>query len=111
MTRRSLPVFLSLLLLGPLLAAPGARGQDLLPLATSQDEQAPAAKSDDKRSDGRIPVTRSDGSTGLTRPPDAKEIRKLVSYMRAGMNRADSADKQRQTRRVNPYRRAIKIRR
>jgi hypothetical protein len=113
MTRRSLPVFLSLLLLGPLLAAPGARGQDL-PLAASQDEEPPAAKSsngrNDRRSDGRIPVTRSDGSTGLTRPPDAKEIKKLVSYMRAGMNRADNADKQRQTRRVNPYRRVIKNR-
>jgi hypothetical protein len=129
MIRHSLPVFLSMLLLGPLLAAPGARGQDL-PSAASQDaagqdsaskdaggqdaagqdEQAPAAKGGDGRNDGRIAVSRSDGSTGHTRPPDPKQIRKLVSYMRAGMNRADNADKQRQTRRVNSNRRAIKIR-
>jgi hypothetical protein len=105
MIRRSLPVFLLMLLVGPLLAASGARGQDLPP-ATSQDEQAPAAKSND----GRISVTRSDGSAGHTKPPDQKEIRKLVSYMRDGMKRADNADKRRQTRRVNQYRGVIKNR-
>jgi hypothetical protein len=117
MIRRLLPVFLSMLLLGPLLAAPGASGQDLPASAgqdsasqdsAGQDGQAPAAKAPAAQSnDGRIAVTRSDGSTGHTTPPDPKQIRKLVSYMRAGMNRADNADKHRQTRRVN--RRVIRV--
>jgi hypothetical protein len=110
MIRRSLPVFLSLLLFGPLLAASGAGAQDL-PAVTDDEGQAPAAgNSDGRRIEGRIPVTRSDGSTGLAKPPDPKEIRKLVSYMRDGMNRADRADKQKSTKRVIQYRRVIKIR-
>jgi hypothetical protein len=122
MIRCSLPVFLSLLLLGALLAAPGARGQDLPPAArqdtvnddaadqdaAGQDGRTPAA-SNARSNDGRISVTRSDGSTGHTKAPDPKQIRKLVSYIRAGMKRADNADHQRQTRRVN--RRAIRVRR
>jgi hypothetical protein len=131
MIRRLPPAFLSMVLLAPLLSSPSARGQDLLPAASpdnasqdaagqdnvsqdntsqDQDEQAPAAKGGDGRGDGRIAVTRSDGSTGHTTPPDPKQIRKLVSYMRAGMKRADNADRQRQTRRFNSNRRAIKIR-
>jgi hypothetical protein len=89
MTRHSLPVCLLLmLLLGTLLAPPRAGAQDL-PAATTIEGQSPVAKS----GDGRIAVTRSDGSTGLTRPTDKKEIRKLVGYMRDGMNRADRADR------------------
>jgi hypothetical protein len=88
MTRHSLPVFLLMLLLGTLLAASRAGAQDL-PAAATTGEQAPVAKS----GDGRIAVTRSDGSTGLTKPTDKKEIRKLVSYIRDGMNRADRADR------------------
>jgi hypothetical protein len=145
MIRRSPPVFLSMLLLGALPAASGARGQEPPPAASqdaasrdatdqgaaSQDAadqpaqaaaaespaaespaaESPAAKGVDGRKDGRIAITRSDGSTGLTTPPDPKQIRKLVGYIRAGMNRADNADRQRQTtRRVNSNRRATKAR-
>jgi hypothetical protein len=97
---RLLPVFLSMTLLGPMLAAAPAGAEELKPgsagPSSAQAAPAPPAKS----TNGRIPVTRSDGSTGLTRPPDPKEIRKLVGYMREGMNRADRAEKQRQTRRT-----------
>jgi hypothetical protein len=115
MTRHPLPVSLSMLLLGTLLAAPRAGAQEL-PVATANEEQAPAAETpaaetDEgqapapaKSSGGRIAVTRSDGSTGLTRPPDQKAIRKLVSYIQDGMKRADRADKQRQTKRATQYR-------
>ena len=97
MTRHSLPVFLLMLLLGTLLAPPRAGAQDL-PAAAPVEEQAPVAKVEEqapvaKGGDGRIAVTRSDGSTGLTRPTDKKEIRKLVGYIRDGMNRADRADR------------------
>lgn len=105
MTRHLLPVFLSITLLGPLLAAAGAGAEDLS-AAGSNDEQTTVAQAASARSnDGKIPVTRSDGSTGLTTPPDQKEIRKLVSYMRDGMNRADRSEKQRQTKRVIQNRR------
>ena len=98
MARHLLPVFLSITLLGPLLAA--ADAEDLT-VAESKDGQAAGAQpSGAKSKDGRIPVTRSDGSTGLTAPPDKKEIGKLVSYMREGMNRADRSERQKQTRRV-----------
>jgi hypothetical protein len=116
MTRRSLPVFPSMLLLGALLAAPRAGAQDLPVAATTDEEPAPVATTSAARApvvksgDGRIAVTRSDGSTGLTKPPDKKEISKLVGYIRDGMKRADSSDKQRQTKRVIQYRRIIKIR-
>jgi hypothetical protein len=105
--RLSLPLFLSVTMLGPPLAAAGAED---LPAASflaaasgeeqSRAEQAAPAKSDD----GRIAVTRSDGSTARTRPPDQREIKKLVSYMRDGMKRADRAEKQRATKRVIQYR-------
>jgi hypothetical protein len=104
MTRRLLPVFLSMTLLGPPLAAV-AHAEDLT-VAPGKDGQAAVAQSSGAKSnDGRIPVTRSDGSTGLTTPPDKTEIRKLVSYMREGMNRADRSEKQRQTKKVIQYRR------
>jgi hypothetical protein len=95
---RLLPVFLSMTLLGPILAATAA-GAEELP-AAGGDEQSAAKAAPAKSNDGRVPVTRSDGSTGLTRPPDPKEIRKLVGYMRDGMSRADRAEKQRATKRV-----------
>jgi hypothetical protein len=100
MTRHSLPVFLLTLLVGALPAAPRAGAQDL-PAAATAEEQAPAAKGNG----GRIAVTRSDGSTGLTKVPDKKEIRKLVNYIRDGMKRADGADKPRQTKRATQDRR------
>jgi hypothetical protein len=107
MIRPLLPVFLSLTLLGPLAAGAGA---EELPAPASIDGQIPNAQApgpaSPKINDGKIPVTRSDGSTGRTRPPDPKEIRKLVGYMRDGMARADRADRQKVTsRRVNRSRR------
>jgi hypothetical protein len=104
MTRHLLPVFLSITLLGSLPAA--VAGAEDLTVAPSKDGQAAVAQSSGAKSnDGRIPVTRSDGSTGVTTPPDKMEIRKLVSYMREGMNRADRSEKQRQTKKVIQYRR------
>jgi hypothetical protein len=112
----SLSIFLSVTVLGPLLAAAGAKelpaaglfaagsGQDqghVAPPATARsNEQAASAKSND----GKVAVTRSDGSTGRSKVPDQKDIKKLVSYMRDGMNRADRAEKQRTTKRVIQYR-------
>ncbi len=99
MTRHLLPVFLSITLLGPLLSAASSDAEDHV--AESKDGQAAGAQPSGARSnDGRIPVKRSDGSTGLITPPDKKEIGKLVSYMREGMNRADRSERQKQTRRV-----------
>ena len=103
MTRRLLPVFLPMTLLGPLLAAV-AHAEDLT-IAGSKDGQAVAQASAAKSNDGRVPVTRSDGSTGLATPPDKKEIRKLVSYIREGMNRADKSEGQKHVRRVIQNRR------
>jgi len=34
------------------------------------------------------------------RPPDQKAVKKLVGYIRDGMNRADRSEKQRQYKRV-----------
>jgi hypothetical protein len=84
MTRRFLPVVLSMMLLGALLLEAGTGAEEL-----------PAAAAND----GKIAVTRSDGSTGRTTPPDPKLISKLVGYMRDGMNRADRSERQ-QTKRV-----------
>jgi hypothetical protein len=110
MTRRTLPAVLSLTLVGALLAAADAWGEDA-PVSAGVENGVPAASPPAaKSSAGSIPVTRSDGSTGHTKLPDQKEIRKLVGYMRDGMNRADRADKQKETRRVIQYRRVIKIR-
>ncbi len=101
MIRRLLPAVLSMTLLGPVLAG-GAGAQE--PSAAGGDLQGPAAEAPAaKDSGGRIAVTRSDGSTGLAKPPDQKEVRKLVSYMRDGMNRADRADRQKPTRRAIQY--------
>jgi hypothetical protein len=81
MTRGPLPVLLSMTLLGPLLAATGAR-----------EEEFPNIKSDEYN----ISVTRSDGTVGHIRPPDQKEIRKIVGYIRDGMNHADRSGRQKQ---------------
>jgi hypothetical protein len=118
--RLSLPIFLSVTMLGPVLTAAGAKdlpAAGLLAAGSGQDhrsveppaparsnernnEQATSAKSND----GKVAVTRSDGSTGRSKVPDQKEIKKLVSYMRDGMHRADQAERQRTTKRVIQYR-------
>lgn len=110
MIRRLLPVVLPTILLGALLSVARAVAEEI-PAATGNEgqssvEQPPALRSEmpARSNDGRIAVTRSDGSTVRTKPPDPKEIRKLVSYMRDGMNRADRAEKQRTTKRVIQYR-------
>ena len=111
MIRRLLPLVLSTMLLGLLPSVAGAGAEDRR-TATDSDEnspvgQAPAPRSEApaaRTNDGRIAVTRSDGSTGHTKPPDPKDIRKLVSYMRDGMAHADRAEKQRTTKRVIQYR-------
>ncbi len=85
MERRSLPFLLSLALLGSLLATAGSREQDFPP----------------NRSDGQnVAITRSDGTVGYMKSPDQKEVKKLVGYIRDGMNHADRLDKQRQYKRV-----------
>ncbi len=89
MTRHSLPVFASIVLFSLVPAATGAKAQDL-PANTSDGD--------------RLSVTRSDGSVVRVKPPDQKEIRKLVGFMRDGMNRADRSEKQKQ------YKRAISSR-
>ena len=112
MTRRRLQVVLSTTLVGALLAAADARAQDGRVSAAGDDGVPQVSQPSAARIiDGRIPVTRSDGSTGHTNPPDQKEVRKLVGYMRDGMNRADRADKQQDTRRVIQYRRIIRTKR
>jgi hypothetical protein len=52
----------------------------------------PITKSDDNN----LAVTRSDGSAGHMRAPDQKEVKKLVGYIRDGMNHADSLERQKQ---------------
>jgi hypothetical protein len=110
MIRRLVPAVLSTMLLGPLLSVTGAVAEDI-PAAAGSEEQgaagrAPAPRNETpaRTNDGRILVTRSDGSTVHTKAPDPKDIRKLVSYMRDGMARADRAEKQRTTKRVIQYR-------
>ena len=88
MRRPSLPLLLSIALLGSLLVATGSRGQDF-PLSKSVGEN--------------VPITRSDGTAGYMKSPDQKEVKKLVGYIRDGMNHADRLDKPRQ------YKRVIKI--
>ena len=53
-------------------------------------ENFPIIKSDEHN----FPVTRSDGTVGHMRLPDQKEVRKLVGYIRDGMNRADRSNRQ-----------------
>jgi hypothetical protein len=93
MTRRSLLVLMSITLFGLLLAATGAR-----------EEEFSATKSDV----ANLPVTRSDGTVGRIRPPDNKEVTKLVGYIRDGMAHADRSDRQKQSKGKVRY--LIKIR-
>jgi hypothetical protein len=72
-------------LLGSLLSATGTRA-----------EEFPAAKSDREN----LLITRSDGTVRYMRPPDQKEVKKLVGYIRDGINHADRSDKPRQYKRV-----------
>jgi hypothetical protein len=83
--RRRAPFLVSIALLGSLLATTGAR-----------DEDFPLSKSDREN----VAITRSDGTAGYMKLPDQKEVKKLVGYMRDGINHADRLDKQRQYKRV-----------
>jgi hypothetical protein len=74
-----------MVLLGSLLSTTGTRG-----------EEFPAAKSDGEN----LRITRSDGTAGYMRPPDHKEVKKLVGYIRDGINHADRSDRPRQYKRV-----------
>jgi len=115
------PVLLSMTLLAaPLLVATGADAESL-PAGAAQGARAitrpdTAAAAPARSDDGRVATTRSDGWSGFTRPPDAKDIRRLVGYMRNGMAHADKADREdraddtRQTRKI-PYRRDKRSRR
>jgi hypothetical protein len=105
-----LPALLSMTLLGVLLAATGAGAHDLRAAASNDNNHAAAAPGT-RSPDGRTPVTRSDGSTGFTRPPDPKDIHKLVGYMRDGMARADRSEQQKQTRKAIQYKRDKRSRR
>src|SRR5258708_39802554 len=80
MTPGSLLVLLSIILLGPLFLTTSAR-----------DENFPITKGDEN-----FATTRSDGTVGYMRPPDQKEVKKLVGYIRDGMNHADDLERQKQ---------------
>jgi hypothetical protein len=81
MTRRSLPALISIALLAPLFLMGGATGQNF-----------PVPKGNDDN----FAITRSDGTAGHIKPPDQKEVKKLVGYIRDGMNHADSLERQKQ---------------
>jgi hypothetical protein len=70
-----------MILLAPLFLMAGAAAQNF-----------PITKGDDDN----FAITRSDGTVGHMRPPDQKEVKKLVGYIRDGMNRADSFEKGKQ---------------
>jgi hypothetical protein len=80
MTPRSLLVLLSITLLGPLFLT-----------TTARDENVPTTKGNEN-----FATTRSDGTVGYMRPPDQKEVKKLVGYIRDGMNHADGLERQKQ---------------
>jgi hypothetical protein len=80
MTPRFLLVLLSITLLGPLFLTTSAR-----------DENFPTTKGNEN-----FATTRSDGTVGYMRPPDQKEVKKLVGYIRDGMNHADGLERQKQ---------------
>jgi hypothetical protein len=80
MTPGSLLVLLSITLLGPLFLT-----------TTARDENFPITKGD-----ANFATTRSDGSVGYMRPPDQKAVKKLVGYIRDGMNHADGLERQKQ---------------
>jgi len=74
----------------------------LLVLATAgaRAEEPPITKS----GEGKFPVTRSDGTVGQMKPPDQKDIKKLVGYIRDGMNRVDWSGRQKQYQRKRTLR-------
>jgi hypothetical protein len=80
MTPRSLLVLLSITLLGPLFLTTSAR-----------DENFPITKGNEN-----FATTRSDGSVGYMRPPNQREVKKLVGYIRDGMNHANGLERQKQ---------------
>ena len=84
---RQLLILQSITLL--VLAAAGARAEE--PRLTKSDE-------------GKFPVTRSDGTVGQMKPPDQKDIKKLVGYIRDGMNRVDWSGRQKQYQRKRTIR-------
>jgi hypothetical protein len=98
MNQYSLPALFSMTLLGVLVTVTCTTAQ---PAATAPAEQPFVSKNNTVRP----PVTRSDGSTARISAPDPNEVRKLVQYMRDGMNRADRADKDKVTKRVIQNRR------
>jgi hypothetical protein len=98
--RLSVLLLLSLTVPGPLPAAAGRNDAARSPADPAAPARAPEPAAA-KINDGRVAVTRSDGSAGRSKIPDPKEIRKLVGYMRDGMARADRAEKQKATKRVN----------
>jgi hypothetical protein len=91
MRRDSLLFLLSVALLGSPLSTTGTRGEEF-PAAKSGGESLPIKKS--------LPITRSDGTVGYMRPPDQNEVKKLIGYIRDGINRADRSDRPRQYKRV-----------
>lgn len=68
----------------------------LLPITGTRGEEFPTIKSDGEN----LRITRSDGTVGYMRPPDRKEVKKLVGYIRDGIDRADRSDRPRQYKRV-----------
>ncbi len=91
---RSLVVLLALTLPGPLLATTGARGE---------------AFANPKAVEDSFQVTRSDGTVGRMKPPDQTEVKKIVGYIRDGMNHADRSDREKQAR--GKYKYIIRIKR
>jgi hypothetical protein len=85
MRRHSLLALLPITLLGLVVAATGAMGE------------VPPVK---KGGEDNLLATRSDGSVVKMRPPDQKEVQKLVGYIRDGMSHADRWSKQHQGRKV-----------
>ena len=83
MRRRSLLVLLSITLFGSQFATTGAR-----------EENFPIPKG----GEASFPTARSDGTVGHMRQPDQNEVKKLVGYIREGMNHADRSERQKQQR-------------
>jgi hypothetical protein len=85
MRRDSLLFLISMALLGSLLSITGAAA-----------EEFPTPKGDGEN----LPITRSDGTVGYMRPLDQKEVKKLIGYIRDGINHADRSDRPRQYKKV-----------
>jgi hypothetical protein len=74
----------------------------LLSTTDTREEEFPTIKSDGQilPTIKNLPITRSDGTVGYMRSTDQKEVKKLVGYIRDGINHADRADRPRQYKRV-----------